>query len=77
MLSPPEPSSVLSLLLKATQKVPVETPVRTTQETTQKTTQKTTQERIVRFFRDTLGYAYLGFWKERPDNGNVEEEYLA
>jgi len=36
-----------------------------------------TQERVVRFFKDTLGYAYLGFWKDCPDNGNVVEEYLA
>ena len=32
-----------------------------------------TQQRVVEFFDDVLGYAYLGNWKDRPDNGNVEE----
>ena len=36
-----------------------------------------TQLRVVEFFRDVLGYAYLGHWKNRPDNGNVERELLA
>lgn len=31
-----------------------------------------TQQRVVAFFKDALGYAYLGHWKDRPDNGNVE-----
>ena len=35
-----------------------------------------TQQRVVGFFRDTLGYAYLGHWKDRPDNGNIEETLL-
>lgn len=36
-----------------------------------------TQKRVVDFFRDTLGYSYLGFWKDRDGNSNVEEEYLS
>ena len=35
-----------------------------------------TQGRVIAFFRDALGYAYLGNWKDRPDNGNLEEELL-
>ena len=35
-----------------------------------------TQRRVVAFFRDALGYAYLGHWKDRPDNSNVEEALL-
>ena len=35
-----------------------------------------TQRRVLAFVRDVLGYAYLGHWKDRPDNGNVEEALL-
>ena len=35
-----------------------------------------TQERVVTFFRDVLGYTYLGHWKERPDNSNIEKARL-
>ena len=35
-----------------------------------------TQRRVIAFFRDALGYNYLGDWKERPDNSNVEPEIL-
>ena len=35
-----------------------------------------TQQRVLAFFQDTLGYAYLGHWKDRPDNANVEEALL-
>ena len=35
-----------------------------------------TQERVVTFFRDVLGYTYLGHWKERLDNSNIEKELL-
>ena len=33
-----------------------------------------TQECVIAFFRDTLSYVYLGNWKDRPDNGNLEKE---
>ena len=36
-----------------------------------------TQRRVIAFFRDSLGYAYLGNWKDRSDNGNVEEGLLS
>ena len=35
-----------------------------------------TQQRVVGFFRDTLGYACLGHWQDRPDNRNVVEGVL-
>ena len=35
------------------------------------------QQRVVEFFQDALGYAYLGDWTSRPDNSNVEREILA
>ena len=35
-----------------------------------------TQQRVVRFFRDALGYDYLGHWQDRPDNRNVEQGLL-
>ncbi len=35
-----------------------------------------TQQRVVEFFGDVLGYAYLGNWKVRPDSGNVEEDLV-
>ena len=35
-----------------------------------------TQRRVVAFFRDALGYAYLGHWQDRPDNSNVEKALL-
>ena len=35
-----------------------------------------TQERVIEFFRDVLGYTYLGHWQDRPDNSNIEKEQL-
>ena len=35
-----------------------------------------TQQRAVEFFRDALGYAYLGNWKNRDHNRNVENKHL-
>jgi len=35
-----------------------------------------TQQRVIRFCRDELGYSYLGHWKDRPDNRNIEESLL-
>jgi len=35
-----------------------------------------TQERLVRLFQEKLKYAYLGFWKERAGNSNIDEELL-
>ena len=36
-----------------------------------------TQGRVIAFFRDSLGYIYLGNWKDRPDNSNLEEGLLS
>jgi len=36
-----------------------------------------TQQRVIRFCKDVLGYTYLGHWKDRPGNGNVENDLLA
>ena len=35
-----------------------------------------TQRRVIAFFRDALGYAYLGDWQDRPDNRNIEPALL-
>lgn len=35
-----------------------------------------TQKAVVRFFADALRYDYLGYWKDREDNSNVEEDLL-
>lgn len=35
-----------------------------------------TQQRAVAFFVNALGYTYLGHWKDRSDNRNVEEALL-
>ena len=35
-----------------------------------------TQRRVIAFFRDALGYTYLGNWQDRVDNSNVEEGLL-
>jgi type I restriction enzyme R subunit len=35
-----------------------------------------TQRRVVELFRKALGYSYLGFWKDRDDNSNVEQHLL-
>src|SRR5271154_5568869 len=38
--------------------------------------EKKTQQRVVKLFRDTLHYEYLGDWTDRDGNCNVEEMYL-
>ncbi len=35
-----------------------------------------TQRRVVAFFKDALGYAYLGYWKDRSNNSNIEQAQL-
>src|SRR5208337_182662 len=34
------------------------------------------QDRVVRLFKNTLKYDYLGNWIDRENNSNIEEEYL-
>lgn len=36
-----------------------------------------TQNAVVRFFREALGYAYLGHWRHREGNGNIDQEQLS
>lgn len=38
--------------------------------------ERTTQKRVVKLFESDLGYDYLGDWKDRPDNANIEVELL-
>lgn len=38
--------------------------------------ERSTQDRVVRLFRETLGYRYLGNWEERDNNSNIEEALL-
>jgi len=38
--------------------------------------EKLTQQQVLNFFDKNLGYRYLGNWKDRPNNKNVEEELL-
>ena len=39
--------------------------------------ERATQNRVVRLFRNQLGYHYLGDWMERPNNRNVEDTLLS
>jgi type I restriction enzyme R subunit len=38
--------------------------------------ERITQNRVIKLFRDELGYQYLGNWEERENNSNIEEELL-
>lgn len=38
--------------------------------------ERKTQDRVVELFRDTLGYDYLGNWRKRENNSNVELQML-
>lgn len=38
--------------------------------------ERATQKRVVKLFTQTLGYDYLGDWHERPNNRNIEENFL-
>ena len=35
-----------------------------------------TQQRVVAFFREALGYDYLGHWKDREGNSNIDKMLL-
>jgi type I restriction enzyme R subunit len=39
--------------------------------------ERATQNRVVDFFQQQLGYRYLGDWKDKQDNRNVESHILA
>src|ERR1035437_8497535 len=38
--------------------------------------ERKTQQRVVKLFREKLGYAYLGNWEEREINQNIQPEWL-
>ena len=38
--------------------------------------ERLSQNRIVKLFREQLGYTYYGYWEEREKNSNIEESYL-
>ena len=38
--------------------------------------EKSTQDRIIKLFVSELGYTYLGKYTDRPNNANIEQEYL-
>lgn len=38
--------------------------------------ERITQNRVVKLFRDELGYTYLGNWEERENNSNIEIDLL-
>ena len=39
--------------------------------------EKATQDRVIKLFTEQLGYSYLGDWKDREGNSNVEEGLLS
>jgi type I restriction enzyme R subunit len=39
--------------------------------------ERATQDRVLRLFQDKLGYRYLGDWKDRAGNSNIEEAILS
>ncbi|MEE9304202.1 MAG: hypothetical protein V3U84_10515, partial [Thiotrichaceae bacterium] len=38
--------------------------------------ERDTQNRVIALFEDRLGYDYLGDWSRRPENSNIEKQYL-
>jgi len=38
--------------------------------------ERITQNRVVKLFKEKLGYTYLGNWEDRPNNSNIEEALL-
>ena len=39
--------------------------------------ERATQNRVIKLFRDELGYRYLGDWSDHENNSNVEEKLLS
>src|SRR5689334_17251689 len=39
--------------------------------------ERATQNRVIALFRDELGYQYLGDWRDRDGNSNLEESHLS
>lgn len=40
-------------------------------------TERATQNRVIKLFVEKLRYRYLGDWKDRSDNSNIEEEIIS
>lgn len=40
------------------------------------TTERETQNRVIKLFKEELGYTYLGNWEDRLGNSNIEEDQL-
>jgi len=38
--------------------------------------ERATQDRVIKLFDEKLSYQYLGDWKDRSGNSNIEEEIL-
>lgn len=38
--------------------------------------ERATQQRVIALFRDELGYRYLGDWRDRAGNSNIDEPLL-
>jgi len=38
--------------------------------------ERQTQNRVIQFFREALGYDYLGNWETREENSNIEQQLL-
>ena len=38
--------------------------------------ERITQNRVVKLFKEKLGYTYLGNWEDRPNNSNIDEALL-
>jgi len=38
--------------------------------------ERITQDRVIKLFKEELGYQYLGNWKDRDNNSPIEEDYL-
>ncbi|WP_286256826.1 type I restriction endonuclease subunit R [Pseudoalteromonas apostichopi] len=38
--------------------------------------ERVTQNRVVKLFQNELGYTYLGDWRDRSNNQNIEQSYL-
>ena len=38
--------------------------------------ERITQNRVVKLFKEKLGYTYLGNWEDRTNNRNIEEALL-
>jgi type I restriction enzyme, R subunit len=38
--------------------------------------ERETQRRVIKLFKEEMGYRFLGDWTDREGNSNIEEGYL-